>query len=587
MPLLVGIVAALSVLGAVAGFVARAARQAIGFAGAGLGGLGCLLALLALLLDAAPASLDFPIGLPGYPLRLTLDPLAAFFLLPAFLTGTAGIAFAAEVGASAPRASLAGLCWCLAGTVLTLLAEDGATQAIGLCLAGGAIWASGEAGRPRALQLGATVLAALCVLAAKAVPDRPIAVFGLAAIAAGALAGLPPFHRWSIQAHRAAPSRAAALLSGAMQPLAVYLAIRMVLGRSDQPLAWYWAMPLLVAGAVAMFQGAWRAAQETDVDACLAALAERQGGLVATGIGLVLIGRAVDLPGMTVLAEEAVFLLVLTQAVCGTLGQLAAGAVRDGAGSGRLQALGGLIHTMPTVAIGMAATLFALSAAPAGAGFAALWLLFQALLAAPRALAFAPVAVVLAVSAGLSGAAALRLFGVAFLGRPRIPRSAGATDVAKPARPALLVLAGFAVLLGLFPGLAALLAGGAIRQLDAIDLGDRVGVLGLEGYPVLPQVLLTVVLAGLVWLALRRGNGPAPRFGSAWNDGFAPAPPWLPFGDPLTQWSGAGLLPRLPRLPVRWLRHWPKSWSTQHAAMQALLGALAAFLATLLWLGAA
>ena len=582
MPLLVGIVAALSLLGAVAGSVARGSRQAVGFAGAGLGGLGFLVTLLSLLLGQGAVSLDLPIGLPGYPLRLTLDPLATFFLLPIFLSGTAGIAVVAESGDRAARPSLAGLIWCLAGTTLTILADDGATMAIGLCLAGGAVWVSGEptgdSARPRALQLGVTVLAALCVLTAKALPDLPAGGYVLALVGPAALAGLAPFHLWSIPAHRAAPARAAALLSGAMQPLAVYLLVRLLL---DLPasLPLWWGVPLLVAGAATMLTGGWRAACGTELEICLAALAERQSGLAATGIGLASIGRAADLPAMTILAEEAVLLLVFAHAVCGTLAQLTAGAMRDGAGSRRLSSLGGLIHSMPSVASAMAAVLYGLSGLPAGVGFAALWLLFQALLAAPRSPFFALVAVALALSVALTGAAAVRLFGVAFLGRPRTPRTAGATDIAPAARPALLVLAGLALLLGLFPGVAILMSGGAIRQLTSVGLGGRAGVLGLEGLPVLPQVLLGLAIAGGLVVLLRRRGGESPRLGPGWNDGFASSPPWLPFGEPLTQWAGAGLLPVLPR--------WPGRWRTRRiAAVPVLLGAMAVFLAALLWLGA-
>ena len=581
MPLLVGIVAALSVLGAVAGFVARGSRQAVGFAGAGMAGLGFLLTLLSLLLGHETDSLDLPIGLPGYPLRLTLDPLAAFFLLPAFLTGTAGIAFAAETGDTAPKSSLAGLSWCLAGVTLAILAADGATLALGLSLAGGAVWASGEPGRSRALQLAVTALAALCAMAAKAMPGNQAAAWVLALLGPGALAGLAPFHLWSLPAHRAAPARAAALLSGAMQPLAVYLLVRLLLDGAAQPMSWLWGLPLLFAGAVTMLTGGWRATREAEVDSCLAGLTERQTGLAATGIGLALIGRATDLPAMTVLAEEAVLLLVLSQAVCGTLAQLAAGALREGAGSRRLLSLGGLIHSMPTVASGMAAALFGFSALPAGAGFASLWLLFQALLAAPRSPASVLVAAALALSAALSGAAAVRLFGVAFLGRPRAPRTAGATDIAKLARTPILALGGVALLLGVFPGAVLMLARAAIRQLDSVGLDDRVGVLGLDGYPVLPQVLMALAIGGGIVLLLRRRGGEAARLGPAWKDGFAPSPPWLPFGEPLTQWAGAGTLPALPRWPRPWKRWRPRPI----AALPALLTAMAFFLAALLWLG--
>ena len=222
--------------------------------------------------------------------------------------------------------------------------------------------------------------------------------------------------------------------------------------------------------------------------------------------------------------------------------------------------------------------MFGFSALPAGAGFAALWLLFQALLAAPHTPWLAPVAVALSVSAALSGVASVRIFGVAFLGRPRAPRTAGAQDIARLARPGMLALAGVASAIGLFPGLVLMLADPAIRHMQGLGLDDRIGFVGLRGYPVLLLVVLGLAIgAGALWMLKRRGGAPA-REAPAWHDGFAPPPPWLPFGDPMTQSVGEGFLPPLPT--IRW------SWRPRRVmALQALLAAIALFLATLLWMG--
>ena len=258
------------------------------------------------------------------------------------------------------------------------------------------------------------------------------------------------------------------------------------LGGPSSPL--WWSFPLLALGAASVLIGGWRAVTQPEVDSCLAAMTCRQTGLAAIGIGLALIGRAADLPNMTVLAVTAVLLLSLAQAVSGTLSHLAGGAVRHGAGTRRLALLGGLIHPMPLVTAGMAAGLYGQSALPAGAGFAALWLLFQAILAGPRSAGFpasvgvAAIAAVLALSAVLSAAAMVRLIGVGFLGRPRGPRAAGAIDIAKPARPGLLGLVSLSLLIGIVPGpIMKLVAGSAVLQLAGEGLGPRAGFLGL--YP--------------------------------------------------------------------------------------------------------
>ena len=597
MPLLVLIVVAFLALGAAARFVARGSRQAVGLAGAGLSGLGFLLTLLALIVGQDSGTIELPFGPPGLPLSLSFDPLAAFFLVPAFLAGTVSMAFAAEIAGSSSKASLAGLALCLAGVVVAILAADGVTLALGLSLAGGSIWASGDPGPSRTPQLAVTALAVVAILGATAAAgfsfaamrgglEYPSALYVLALAGPGALAGLVPFHRWSVPAHKAAPSRAAALLSGAIQPLAIYMLVRLLLDLGGPAPPNWWGIPLLVMGSATALTGGWRAASEPEVGACLAGLSERQSGLVAIGIGLALIGRAADLPALTSLALAAVLLLAFSQAVCGTLAQLAAGAVQAEAGSRRLLLLGGLIHSMPVVATAMAAALFGFSAIPAGAGFAAFWLLFHALLAAPRTPAVALVAAALALSAALSGVALVRVFGVAILGRPRGPRAAGARDIAKSARPGMLALAGIAGSIGLFPGVVLMLADPAIRQTQGAGLEDRIGAFGLTGYPVLLLVFVGFAIgAGILWLLKRRG-GPELREGPAWNDGFAPSPAWLPFGDPLTQSAGEGFLPPLPRLPPLHRPGW--GWRPRRVpALPSLLAAVALLLIVLLWMGRA
>ena len=602
LPLLVGIIAALLCTGAAAGLIARGGREAVGFLGAGLGGLGCLLCLLTLLLGEGANQLVLPFGPPGLTLHLVLDPVAAFFLLLVFAAGTAGSAVAAETGAKAPPSSLAGVVLCLAGAALALLAADAAALALGLSLVGAAIWASGDAAATRAPQLtvaGLTALAALGAIGlsgftfaeARTHPAHPAGLLLLALLGPGALAGLAPFHAWMVPAHAAAPARAAALLSGVVAPLAVYLMLRLVLDLAGPAIPLWWGMPLLGMGIGGALIGGWHAASGAELDRCAAALTVRQSGLAAIGIGLAAIGRALDLPNVTVLAVAGVLMLALAQAVCGTLAQLAAGAVRTGAGSRRLTLLGGLATPMPVVTAGMGAALFGLSALPLSAGFAGVWLLVQAVLAAPRSAGLAIVAAALGVSAALAGVALVRIFGVAFLGRPRGPRSAGAMDIAKAEAPGLLVLAGAATLIGLFPGPVLLLAEPAIRQLAGTGLDGKAGwfgltaTAGLPGYRTLPLLLLALAIAGAaVWLARRR-LGAAPRQGRAWNDGFAPPPDWLPFGDPLTQSAGAGFLPALPSPPPRFrVRVW-RRWRL--LALPLLLAALTLLLVVALWAGAA
>ncbi len=599
----------------------RRVQAASGIAAGTLAGLAVMLALVVLLLPGPPATLTLPVGLPGAPLSLALDPLGAGFLLLLSLAGTAVIVFAVEAPLPGSAYATASLPIALAGLLLAVLAADGITLALGLALGGGALWASagaGESGRPSAgglavvLVAGAAVIVALALLApaggglhfaavhtAPPGPARATLAVLVAVIGLGALLGLAPLHRWVVPAHGALPAPAAALLSGGLLPTALYALLRIVLdlGAPAAPLAA--GVPLLLGGAASVLLGGWGACRATELDAAAASGTLRQTGMAAFALGMVAVGRAADLPDVAALALSAVLLLAAMQAVCGTLGVLAASAICRQAGTRRLDRMGGLAHRMPVSTAGLLAGLAGLTGVPPAPGFAALFLLVQAVLVGPRTdglgmpLLLAALILVLALGSVLAAAATVRLVGTACLGRPRVPRAAASDEVPVAARPALLGLAGFTVLLGVLPGpVVRLLSGGAIRDFTGGAAAAHLGWLkltpgaGSPGYAPLPlMVLLLLTIGSAVWVLRRHARRDA-RVAPVWQDGFAPPPPWLPFGDPVTQWNGAVFLPPTPpawRWPAvrRWLHR-----ARRHVSAPALaLGAAGLLLVLLAWPG--
>lgn len=559
--LLTAIIAALVGLGALGVVWPPLARQSAGYTTAGLAGLAALLAMLALLLDDSPATLALPLGLPGAAFRLVLDPVAAFFAVLTFAAGAATSASAAAsdgrpAATDDPAAALAALPVCLAGLGLAVLAADGLARGTGFAMAGGAIWAMGAADRTSAAQLGVTLLAAASVIVAYGAPTTMVLLAAL--LGPGALAGLVPLHAWRAPAHRAT-APAAALLSGAVVPAAIYTMLRMLFDPTGAAPPGWWSLPLLALGATSVVAGGLAATRRAELDTALAAGTVRQTGLIAIGLGIALTARATDLPGVAAMALGAVLLLAALQAVCGTLLPLVAGAIRQGAGTRRLDRLGGLVHRMPITTACLLAGLFGIAALPPGAGFAAIWLLFQALLALPHAgslpfqLLLCALTAVLGLAAALASASLLRLVGVVCLGRPRTPRAAAADEPTRRARRPLLALATTVTLLGVFVGLLLrLLADAPIRALTGTGLGPRASLLGLApgaespGYAALPLASLLLLAAGLVlWLRRLRGVPSHTVSGPAWEGGFAAPPAWLPFGNPATQSAGAGFAPVL------------------------------------------
>ncbi|HEY0182416.1 MAG TPA: proton-conducting transporter membrane subunit [Rhodopila sp.] len=350
---------------------------------------------------------------------------------------------------------------------------------------------------------------------------------------------------------------AAALGAGVLIPLGGYLLLRVIADLSSSTTQTGCGFVLLLAGAAVAVIQAWRAAGHPDIDGSLVRLTQRQTGLMMASTGLALIARAADLPDAAAFALAAALLSAIGGAASGVVASFAVHAIGASTGTYRLSRLGGLIHTMPVASAALAAGLLGLSAVPPGVGFAGLWLLLQSILSGPRTggllfqLPLALTAGALALSAALTTAGAVRLAGVALLGRPRTPQGAGAHESKPPSRLILLTLAGITVVTGILPGaLLWLIASPAIRAMAGAASGMRVGLTLLvpsstsPSYLALPVFALLALATGMAMLLARRTRQEAKTAGP-WSDGMEP-PPGLPFGDPAAQSVGAGFLPAFP-----------------------------------------
>jgi len=537
-------------------------------------GLGALLVLAALIMGDG-GNLTLPVGLPGAAMRLALDPLSLTFLLLLFATATPACLFAVESHGPEEARAVPFLPIFIAAMALSLLADDSFTLLFGFELMSLASWATvlyrheEESSRSAALfYLGMAGFSAACLIPAfallgggdfsfaamrAAAPEggRAIAVLALVMLGAGSKAGLAPLHLWLPLAHPAAPSHVSALMSGAMTKIALYIIARVLFDLCGPAQPMWFGYPLLVMGAASAIIGALRANMEADLKSVLAASTIENVGFIAIGLGVALVARGADLAPLAALALAGALLHTLSHGVFKTLLFLGAGAAQHGGGSRLLQRLGGLVHGMPITTACMIAGGIGLAALPPGPGFASEWILFQAVLAAPRIGGLAVqtgmtvLVALMAMAAALAAAAAIRLLGVAFLGRPRTPRAAGAHEPGPQARWAMLGLVALSAIIGLFPGAVLHLITPALRMLTRSGVGEQFGVtliqprLDAPGYAPLAIAALLLLTAIGITAALRRWAASGHRRGPAWACGFAAPPAWLPFGDPATQYSGA------------------------------------------------
>ena len=545
LPVMVGVMAVLGVLAALG---SRLPAKAIAPAVAAV----CLLAMLVLLAALLAGGQSQLLG--G---SLSLDGLNAFFLM---LPVAAGLALACAGLGQAVPGSLPAL---VGAAMLVCLAGDARVALLGIALFAAA--GSGGSWRPAALAGLFLVGGAFAVLSVDAglgfvaMRAHPPGDGRLPAVLALTLLGLGLVIGWVPSRRSPSGQDVAGDALPVLRPvIGLYLSVRILLDLCGPATPAWWGLPLLVVGAASAGFGAVTALRSPGMAAVLSGMAVQQGGIMLTGLGVAALARATDVLPLATLALGGAMLHALVHVVMMSLAVTATGAAASGAGSSTLDRLGGLAGPLPIAALGMAVAGASLALLPPSAGFAGLWMLLQALFAAPRLgglplqLTVAAVAGVLALAAGFGLAAVIRLGGVVFLGRARSPRAAAATSVTRITGATLAGLSLACAALGAFPGLALRLAEPAQRQVLAAGSSGMSGWLGVQtqldspGYrPLAVTVLLAFGLVGL-WVTSRRGVLQGVQTVAAWEDGYAAPPAWLPFGDPATQASAAALATIVP-----------------------------------------
>ncbi len=547
-----------------------------------LAALGTATILVHLLAGAPPTTLTLPVGLAGQSTILALDGLSALFTL--IVLAVAAMAALAACDDAHPWPTAPALPGFAAGMLLCLLASDAFALVAGFELMSVASFVlvathHTEEGVQSAARLyaGMAALSGLCLIAALALlapngasfaamrtggvePWRATLVLALALLGPGAKAGLVPLHVWLPPAHAAAPAPVSALMSAAMTKVALYVLIRLVfdLAGSGNPL--WWGLPLIALGIAGAVLGALRANMEMDIKTILACSTVENIGLITLGLGLALAARGADLAPLARLAAGAALLHSLAHAGFKSLLFLGAGAVLHQAGSRALAKLGGLAKAMPITVACLLLAAASLAGLPPSAGFAGEWLLFQSVIGAVRLggiglqVMACVVAAMLALATALAASAALRLAGVALLGRPRSAAAAAATDPGPALRWAMLLPALAVTLIGLAPGLVLALAQPALAVMLRTAPDDTLSILALQAgdhaqlyAPLLIAALLAAFLV-LITQLLRRHAVQGARGGPLWDCGYGDPPAWQPFGDPAAQYGGASFAQPLRRV---------------------------------------
>jgi hydrogenase-4 component B len=289
-------------------------------------------------------------------------------------------------------------------------------------------------------------------------PTLRTAVFLLAFVGFGTKAGIVPLHLWLPRAHPIAPSPVSALMSGVMLKTAIYGFVRFAFDFLGGGPSW-WGYLVLLTGCVSGLLGVLYAIAEHDLKRLLAYHSVENIGIIYLGLGAALVFAANHSPVWAALALAAALLHCLNHAIFKSLLFLGAGAISDAAHTVDLEELGGLLKRMPLTGTAFLIACCSIVGLPLFNGFVSEWLTFRSFLAGSEMSNFSaaiilPLAAgVLALIGGLAAACFAKVYGVAFLGRPRSREAAIANEVPLPMQAGMGALAAACVAIGVFPGL--------------------------------------------------------------------------------------------------------------------------------------
>ncbi len=345
------------------------------------------------------------------------------------------------------------------------------------------------------------------------------AIFLLAFIGFGTKAGIVPLHLWLPKAHPIAPSPVSALMSGVMLKTAIYGFVRLVFDLMGGGPSW-WGYLVLAAGAVSGVLGVLYAIAEHDLKRLLAYHSVENIGIIYLGLGASMIFTAHHALSWAAVALMGALLHSLNHALFKSLLFLGAGAIADATHTVDIEELGGLFNRMRVTGSVFLVACCSIVGLPLFNGFVSEWLTFRSFVAGatlaslPPAIVLPLMAGVLALIGGLAAACFAKVYGVAFLGRPRSREAENAREVPWSMQAGMVMLAAACVIIGIAPGIVLRPLSGVVQQL-------------LPG-ATLPKAAMSITRV-LPWLAVGggwrcvRNHAGTPRFAHHANLGLRTA----------------------------------------------------------------
>jgi hydrogenase-4 component B len=362
-------------------------------------------------------------------------------------------------------------------------------------------------------------------------PGAATAIFVLALLGFGLKAGVMPLHVWLPTAHAMAPSHVSAMMSGVLIKMGIYGLVRITSFLPHPPPEW--GMILLGLGVVSGVLGVVFAIGQHDLKRLLAYHSVENIGIIVIGLGLALLGRALERPAWVVLGFSGALLHVWNHALFKGLLFLSAGSVIHAAHTREIDHLGGLAKLMPRTSLCFLVGAVAICGLPPLNGFVSEFLIYLGLIGAlvnenSRLVAAASFAApALALIGALAAACFVKAYGSVFLGTARSEHARHAHE----SPPSMLAPMGVLVACCFLIGLAPLLVAPILQQgisawaPDVEVAAPRLAALApLAWITVVELLVIAALLLGgaLLWTRLDRR---VVDRGETWGCGYvAPTP---------------------------------------------------------------
>jgi len=248
-------------------------------------------------------------------------------------------------------------------------------------------------------------------------------------------AGFIPLHTWLPEAHPAAPSHVSGVMSGVMIKMGIYGIVRVLMAmQSDLLLT---GTVILVVSLFSGVMGVMMAIVQHYLKRLLAYHSIENIGIIGTGIGLGMIGLALESPVLAVLGFAGGLLHVLNHSLFKSLLFFNAGSVYRTTHTRNMEQLGGLMKRMPWTALLFLTGSLAICGLPPFNGFISEYLIYMGMFRSLAGATLTHSIVIVGSVVGLSliGGLAIfcftKAFGIVFLGEARSQKAVNASEASR------------------------------------------------------------------------------------------------------------------------------------------------------------